>query len=80
MEEGKLIEDEEVTEIIMNMSTKLKVALADEVATKKPNILTLAASLKSFRTRKYGQPVLLNDVCIFAEGCIPGVKASFFGH
>ena len=77
VEEGRLIEDEEVTEIIMKMRTELKAALADEVATKKLNILTLAASLKSFRTSKYGQPVLFNDVCIFAEGCIPGVKASF---
>ena len=34
-------------------------------------------SLKSFRTSKYGQPVLFNDMCIFAEGCIPGMKASF---
>ena len=77
VEEGRLVEDEKVTEIIINMSTKLKAALADEVAAKKPNILTLAASLKSFRTTKYGQPVLFNSICIFTEGCIPELKASF---
>lgn len=44
---------------------------------KNPNIFTLAASLKSFQTTKYGQPVLFNGICIFAEGCIPELKATF---
>ena len=68
VEEGRLVEDEEVTEIVMNMSTKLKVALADEVAAKKPNILTLAASLKSFRTTKYVKN-LVNFVCLWLVCC-----------
>jgi hypothetical protein len=68
---------EEVTDIIMKMRDELKKALANEVATKKPNVLTLAASMKAFETSKHGQPALFNDVCIFGKGCIPGVKASF---
>ncbi len=59
------------------MRDELKKALADEVATKKPNVLTLAASMKAFRASKYGQPSLFNDVCMFGEGCIPGVEATF---
>ena len=47
------------------------------MAAKKTNIHTLAASLKSFQTTKYGQPVLFNGICIFAEGRIPELNASF---
>jgi hypothetical protein len=61
----------------MKMRDELKKALADEVATKKPNVLTLAVSMKAFWASKYGQPSLFIDACIFGEGCIPGVEASF---
>ena len=70
--------DKEVMEIIGIMVDELRRELAKEIATKKPNKFSLIMALGLFRlTSKGGIPSLFNDVHIFAEECMPKLKASF---
>ena len=72
-ERGRRVKGAEVTEIMEATINKLEVAADDN----EELFFEIKGSLHTFLATKYGRPLLFNDVCKFAEGCIPGVKSSF---
>jgi hypothetical protein len=78
METGRLIDKEEVMDIIIRMNVELK----NEITEKAPDRdmckhLVEAMSFKRSGKHSLGDPTLFNDVQIHAEGCIPGIEAAF---
>ena len=72
-ERGRRVKDAEVSQIIDATVDKLEEAV-DDIDNERISF-EIQGSLQMFLATRQGRPLLLNDIAIFAEACIP---ESFF--